>query len=297
VKFSYYPGCTLHSTAVEYDLSARAVCKTLGIELVDIPGWACCGATSAHSVKELVAYALPAHTITSATEDAVVAPCAACYNRLRYTDVNLREDAHLRAEVEEALGRPYRAGVAVRHLLDIIANDVPQEDIKANLAGTLGGVKVVCYYGCLLTRPKDVAAFDDMEEPRTMDRLMELCGAEVLDWPRRVVCCGAAFSLSRTDVVYHMTGKILASALKAGADAVVVACPMCQSNLDLRQPAILKKLGLEGRVPAVYFTQLMGLCMGYSVGELGFGKIMVDTSPLIKKITAGRAQAAAPAEG
>ncbi len=296
MKFSYYPGCTLHSTAVEYDMSARAVCKTLGVELVDIPGWACCGATSAHSVNELLAYALPAHTITSATENAVAAPCAACYNRLRYTDVNLRQNARLRTEVEKALGRPYRAGVAIRHLLDIIARDVSHDDLKAKLVGSLDGVKVVCYYGCLLTRPKDVAAFDDMEEPRAMDHLMELCGAEVLDWPRRVVCCGAAFSLSRTDVVYHMTGKILASALNAGADAVVVACPMCQSNLDLRQPAILKRLGLKGRIPAVYFTQLMGLCMGHSARELGFGKIMVDTSALIKKITGG-APAAAPAQG
>jgi heterodisulfide reductase subunit B len=291
VKFSYYPGCTLHSTAEEYDLSARAVCKTLGIDLVDIPGWACCGATSAHSVNELLAYALPAHTITNATESSVVAPCAACYNRLRYTDVKLREDAHLRGEVEGALGRPYRAGVDVRHLLDVIAHDVPEEDIKAKLSGTLAGVKVVCYYGCLLTRPKDVTAFDDMEEPRTMDRLMELCGAEVLDWPQRVVCCGAAFSLSRTDIVYRMTGKILMSALKAGADAVAVACPMCQSNLDLRQPAILKRHCVSERVPAVYFTQLMGLCMGYSARDLGFGKIMVDTSALISKINSGRAPA------
>lgn len=297
MKFSYYPGCTLHSTAVEYDQSARAVCKTLGIELVDVPGWACCGATSAHSVNELLAYALPAHTITSATESAVVAPCAACYNRLRYTDVRLREDAHLRGEVEKAIGRPYRAGVAIRHLLDIIANDVPEEEIKAKLQGTLGGVKVVCYYGCLLTRPKDVAAFDDVEEPRAMDRLMELCGADVLDWPHRVICCGAAFSLSRTDIVYHMTGKLIASALKAGADAVVVACPMCQSNLDLRQPAILKQLGIKERVPAVYFTQLMGMCLGYSSEELGFKKIMVNTSALIKKIKSGRAEAPAPAEG
>ena len=293
MKFSYYPGCTLHSTAVEYDQSARAVCKTLGIELVDIPGWACCGATSAHSVNELLAYALPAHTITSATEDAVAAPCAACYNRLRYTDVNLRQNPRLRGEVEKAMGRPYRAGVAIRHLLDIIANDVPEEEVKAKLQGALGGVKVVCYYGCLLTRPKDVAAFDDMEEPRSMDRLMELCGADVLDWPHRVICCGAAFSLSRTDIVHHMTGKIIASALKAGADAVVVACPMCQSNLDLRQPAILKRLGIRERIPAVYFTQLMGLCMGYSSDDLGFKKIMVDTSALIKKIKTGRAEAAA----
>jgi heterodisulfide reductase subunit B len=297
VKLSYYPGCTLHSTAAEYDLSARAVCKTLGIELAEIPGWACCGATSAHSVNELLAYALPAHTITNATESSVVAPCAACYNRLRYTDVTLREDARLRAEVEKALGRPYRAGVAVRHLLDVIANDLPQDEIKAKLQNSLGGAKVVCYYGCLLTRPKDVAAFDDMEEPRTMDRLMELCGADVLDWPHRVICCGAAFSLSRTDIVYHMTGKIISSALRTGADAVVVACPMCQSNLDLRQPAILKRLGIKERVPTVYFTQLMGLCLGYSADELGLGKIMIDTSPLLRKIEEGRAQVAAPAEG
>ena len=297
MKFSYYPGCTLHSTAVEYDQSARAVCKRLGIELADIPGWACCGATSAHSVNELLAYALPAHTITNATEGAIVAPCAACYNRLRYTDVALRGDPHLRREVEGAMGREYRSGVAVRHLLDVVANDVPEEGIKAALQRDLGGVKVVCYYGCLLTRPKDVAAFDDMEEPRAMDRLMEACGAEVLDWPHRVVCCGAAFSLSRTDIVYHMTGKLLASAVKAGADAVVVACPMCHSNLDLRQPAIMKERGITERVPAVYFTQLLGWCMGYSPDELGFKKIMVDTSSLLHKIGAGRKDVPAPSEG
>ncbi|UCH78236.1 MAG: CoB--CoM heterodisulfide reductase iron-sulfur subunit B family protein [Candidatus Coatesbacteria bacterium] len=296
MKFSYYPGCTLHSTGAEYDQSVRAVCHTLGIELVEIPGWGCCGATSAHSVNELLAYALPAHTITNATEEAIAAPCAACYNRLRYTDVNLRENASLRAEVEKALDRPYRAGVAVRHLLDIIANDVPGEEIQAKLQGTLGGLKVVCYYGCLLTRPKKVAAFDDMEEPRSMDRLMQLCGAEVLDWPHRVVCCGAAFSLSRTDIVRHMTGKLLTSALRAGAEAVVVACPMCQSNLDLRQPAILKERGVRERVPAVYFTQLLGLALGHSAKALGFRKIMVDTSSLLARVEAGR-EAPAEAEG
>jgi len=293
VKFSYYPGCTLHSTAAEYDASARAVCDALGIELAEIPGWACCGATSAHAVNELAAYALPAHTISQASEDAIIAPCAACYNRLRYTDVTLREKPRLRAEVEEALGHPYRAGVAIRHLLDVVANDVAEDDLRAAIQDTLADVKVVCYYGCLLTRPKDVAAFDDMEEPRTMDRLMEMCGAEVLDWPHRVICCGAAFSLSRTDIVYHMTGKLLAAAARRGADAVVVACPMCQSNLDIRQRRILKDLGLAREVPAVYFTQLLGLCMGYAPGELGLDKIMVDTSPLLAKICEGRAARAA----
>jgi heterodisulfide reductase subunit B len=297
VKYSYYPGCTLHSTAGEYDQSVRAVCERLGIELAEIPGWACCGATSAHSVNELLAYALPAHTITAATENAIVAPCAACYNRLRYTDVKLRQDPGTRREVEAAMGREYRAGVAIRHLLDVVANDVTEEALKTSLRRDLGGVKVVCYYGCLLTRPKDVAAFDDMEEPRTMDRLMEACGAEVLDWPHRVICCGAAFSLSRTDIVYHMTGKILASAVKAGADAVVVACPMCQSNLDLRQPAIMKERGMAERIPTVYFTQLMGWAMGYSPRELGFNKIMIDTSPLLQKIGAASKAATAPSEG
>jgi heterodisulfide reductase subunit B len=297
VKFSYYPGCTLHSTAVEYDRSARAVCERLEIELAEIPGWACCGATSAHSVNELLAYALPAHTISSAGEQSIVAPCAACYNRLRYTDVELRQNSQLRHEVETAIGREYRAGVAIRHLLDVVANDVPEEKLKAALQRDLGGVKVVCYYGCLLTRPKDVAAFDDMEEPRSMDRLMEACGAEVLDWPHRVICCGAAFSLSRTDIVHHMTGKILASAVKAGADAVVVACPMCQSNLDLRQAAIMKERGIAERIPTVYFTQLMGWAMGYGPAELGFNKIMIDTSPLLQKAGAGSKDAPAPAEG
>jgi heterodisulfide reductase subunit B len=146
----------------------------------------------------------------------------------------------------------------------------------------------------LLTRPARVTAFDDMEEPRTMDRLMELCGAEVLDWPHRTVCCGAAFSLSRTDIVYKMTGKILASALRAGADAIVVACPMCQSNLDLRQPASLKTYGVRERIPAVYFTQLLGLALGVPASELGFKKIMMDVSPLLDKIERGRE--AVPAE-
>jgi len=295
VKYSYYPGCTLHSTAVEYDESAHAVCEALGVELVPIPGWACCGATSAHSVNELLAYALPAHTIAGSTEDAIVAPCAACYNRLRYTDVTLRQNAELRARVEDAIGRRYRAGVAIRHLLDVIANDVPAEALQAKLVQKLDGLRVVCYYGCLLTRPKDVAAFDDMEEPRAMDRLMAAAGARVLDWPHRTVCCGAAFSLSRTDIVYKMTGKLLASASRAGADAVVVACPMCQSNLDLRQPPILKKIGVKTAVPAVYFTQLLGLAMGYPARKLGFGKIMMNTSGLLKKITAARAAAPAGA--
>lgn len=291
--FSYYPGCTLHSTSVEYDHSTKAVAAALGVEFAEIPGWACCGATSAHSVNEFLAYALPAHTIANATEQTIVAPCAACYNRLRYTNHALRGDPELRRTIEQALGRPYRTDVEIRHLLDVVANDIPLEVVKARVQSPLGGVKIVCYYGCLLTRPREIAAFDDMEEPRSMERLLAACGAEPLDWPHRTVCCGAAFSLSRTDIVHKMTGKILKAAAAAGADAIAVACPMCQSNLDLRQPAILKQLRLNRAIPAVFFTQLMGLAFGLDPKKLGFGKIMVDTSGLLQKIREGRAAAAA----
>lgn len=284
MKFSYYPGCTLHSTAVEYDTSTKAVCRVLGIELVPIPGWACCGATSAHSVNELLAYALPAHTINNADQPAIIAPCAACYNRLRYTDYALNGNVELRRRVEEVLGKPYKTGVAIRHLLDVIANDISIADIKNLVKTPLTGLRVVCYYGCLLTRPRAVAAFDDMEEPRAMDRLMAACGAEVSDWPHRTLCCGAAFSLSRTDIVYRMTGKILAAAARAGADAVVVACPMCQSNLDLRQKKIRHDIKLPREIPCVYFTQLLGLAFNIPVKELAFDKLLVNPSTIIKKI-------------
>jgi heterodisulfide reductase subunit B len=291
--FSYYPGCTLHSTSIEYDHSARAVAGALGIEFAEVPGWACCGATSAHSVNEFLAYALPAHTIANATEQTIVAPCAACYNRLRYTNHALRQDPELRGTIEKVLGRPFRTDVQIRHLLDVVANDVSPDEVKAKVQRSLGGAKVVCYYGCLLTRPREIAAFDDMEEPRSMERLLAACGAEPLDWPHRTVCCGAAFSLSRTDIVHKMTGKLLKAAMAAGADAIAVACPMCQSNLDLRQPAIRKRLNLGPAVPAVFFTQLMGWAFGFDPKKLGFGKIMVDTSNLLRKFQEGRAPSAA----
>jgi heterodisulfide reductase subunit B len=285
----------LHATAAEYDASTRAVAAALGLELREIPGWACCGATSAHSVNEFLAYALPAHTVANATERELIAPCAACYNRLRYTGHALSRDADLRRRVEGVLGRPVPTDVNVRHLLDVLARDVAPDAVKAHVTAPLGGVKVVCYYGCLLTRPGDVAAFDDVEEPRLMDNLMTAVGAQVLDWPHRTVCCGAAFALSRTDIVIQLTGKIVRSAAAVGADAVVVACPMCQSNLDLRQPTIVRRLGLAKLIPAVYFTQLLGLAFGLDARALGFDKIMVDTKPLLAAIAAGRAQAAAGA--
>ncbi len=286
MKYAYFPGCSLNSTAKEYDLSTRAVADKLGIELVEIPDWICCGATPAHITMHLLSLALPVKNLLLAKKmDSyeVATCCAACFSRLKIANKFMRDDPEHRANVNEIVGEEYNGEVRVRHFLDILANIFGLKNLQDRIIRKMDGFKVACYYGCLLTRPPEVTNLDDLEEPRIMDNLMRAIGAETVNWPYKTECCGASFSLTKTDIVLKLSCDILQMAYDEGAEAIVVACPLCQSNLDLRQSMINKKYKKSFNVPIFYFTQLIGLGLGIKPRDLGLNKHIVDHMPLLKE--------------
>ena len=275
MKYAYYPGCSLASTAREYDLSVRAVCSSLGIELTELEDWSCCGASSGHSTNRWLAHALAGRNLALAERaglDIAVA-CPACYVRLRTTSQEMKDNPQQRDELADLLNMPYEVKYGTRHLLDIIFNDIGPEELKKREVKPLKALKLVCYYGCYLVRPPDVVAFDDPENPKSMDMLLDALGAEVRDWSGKVDCCGGSLSLSKREIASRLVAEITEMAQKAGAQAIVTACPLCHSNLEMRQTA-----GKQNRLPIFYFTELIGLAIGITEAGSWFKKHMI--SPL-----------------
>lgn len=285
MKIAYYPGCSLEGTAREYDLSLRAVAPLLGIELVEIDDWNCCGATAAHSLKHNLAVALPARNLALAEQagyDAILAPCAACSQRLISVRHELAENEQLRQEIAGVIELPYSGKVRVLNILQLL-EEIGEPAITAKLRNKINGRKIAAYYGCLLVRAPKVVQFDRPEDPQSMDRIMKMLGAEPVDWAFKTECCGGGFSVSRTDMVLKMTHDVLANAAAGGAEAIVVACPMCQSNLDLRQAAVNSSCQTSFHLPVLYLTQWLGLALGLSPLQLGLGSQYVDAGELIAR--------------
>ncbi|HEY3267791.1 MAG TPA: CoB--CoM heterodisulfide reductase iron-sulfur subunit B family protein [Armatimonadota bacterium] len=275
MTIGYYPGCSLHGTAREYDESVRAATAALDIELRDVDDWTCCGATSAHSVSRLLSIALPARNLAlaeSAGHAEVMAPCAACYNRLARARYAVAEDAAVTKQMPSLLGIPFRNSVRVRNVLDVLRETIPT--IQSRVKRPLAGLKVACYYGCLLLRPAEVDGGDDMEAPDSMERVARAAGAEPVEWNMRTECCGGSLSVPRVGSVVRLSRAIVSDARASGADAIVVACPMCHSNLDFRQQA-LNRRG-EQPLPVLYITELVGLALGLSEKSLGLERHFVN---------------------
>jgi heterodisulfide reductase subunit B len=284
-RYTFYPGCSLDSTARDFRESMEAVCDALGIELIELLDWICCGATAAHATSEKLALALAIENLARAVKPGydLVVPCAACYNRLQVANLAVRDDPAVREEMEKVTGRFYDGSVNVRHILEVLVRDVGLERIREFVRNQLRGLKVACYYGCLLARPREVSIFDDLEHPRLMDDCMGAIGAEPVEWPHRTECCGAAYSLTNPGMTMRLTGEILSMAKEAGADCVAVACPLCQSNLDLRQKDIELQRNETFQLPVFYFTQLMGLSFGLPSRRLGLRRLVVNPERVLRR--------------
>lgn len=295
MRVGYYPGCSLHGTARELDESLRAVAPPLGLELVEVNDWSCCGATSAHATSFLLSVALPARNLALAAEqghDEVLAPCAACYNRLAGARHAVASDAALAGTIEDVLGRPFPSSVAPRNLVEVLRARL--DVLRERAVRPLTGLKVACYYGCLLVRPSEVCSFDDPEDPVSMEEVVAATGATPVAWRRRLDCCGGAFSVARTGSVVRLSRAILDDARAAGADAIAVACPMCHSNLDFRQKALVRRG--EAELPVLYLSELAGLALGLDAEALGLGRHFVDTRAFVERALAPKpAPAAKPA--
>ena len=282
MKYAYYPGCSLHATGVDYNESTMAVAAALGIELVEVPNWSCCGSTPAHCTDELLAAALPAKNLIAAKEIAeeMVVCCSACFSRFKFAQEHIKEKPSVRAKLAEIMPVEDSLGVRVRHLIDVLAHDVGLEKV-AQAKQRETGLKVACYYGCLLTRPPKITELDDPEDPRFMDDLLTAAGMETVDWPYKTECCGATFSLTRTEIVLRLTADILQMAQEAEVDCIAVACPLCHANLDMRQSDIEKKLGIKYDIPIFYCAQLLGMAFGLQRRDLGIGRALVGCDELL----------------
>jgi heterodisulfide reductase subunit B2 len=287
MSYAFYPGCSMDGTARDYRRSTVAVAKVLGLELPEIPDWVCCGSTAAHSTDPLLAAALPAKSLLAASKmpangspRKVAVGCAACFSRLRIANMQIAGDHALRGQVAQAIGGDYDGQVPVIHLLEILARDIGLKAIAAKVKHSLRGLKVACYYGCLLSRPPEVA-FDDVENPTLMDQLVRAVGGEALDWPHKTECCGASCSITQAEIVHELGRPILSMARAAGAECIVTACPLCQLNLDMRQADIESKYNERYNLPVLYITQLLGLALGCSFKELGLGSLIVAPQKLL----------------
>ena len=289
-SYSYFPGCSLEATAKEYDMSSREVCTSLGIELVEIPDWNCCGATAIRTLSRATSIALPARSLAIAgkKELDVVAPCSACYHKLKKADHTLKSDPGLRKNVNEILkeeeGLEFKGENRIRHLADILANDLRPEELEAKAVRPLENVKVAPYYGCLIVKAPQFMEFENPERPTVMDRILKAIGATVLDFDLKTRCCGGPVVMTQEDVALKLTGNILKRAKDLGADCVAVLCPMCHFNLDGKQTAIEKMLGERLDMPVLYFTQLIGLALGIDQVRLGLKRNMVDAKKIIATV-------------
>jgi heterodisulfide reductase subunit B len=286
MKYAYYPGCSLESTGKEFGESTHLVAEALGIELVEIPDWNCCGATSAHNLDHKLSIALPARNlgIAESMDMGIVAPCAACYNRMRSAEVELRDNPVLRDEINALLEIPFTGRTTVRSALEVFTNPLVLERIAENASHKLTGLKPACYYGCLLVRPPKVLGFDDPENPKSMDTAMELVGAEPVEWYFKNECCGASFGLSKSEIVVKLTGDIISNAKKHGANCIVCACPLCMTNLEMRQAAAGKLRGEDLTMPIFYFTELLGLALEVPGVKKCFSSHLVDVNSALDAI-------------
>lgn len=294
--YAYFPGCSLHATAREYDESLRAVAVVAGLELQEIEDWVCCGATPAHAIDPDAAELLGAWNLARAAASGagpVLTGCASCFSRLRAARHELRESPEAAARLASRIGLPLAQTPPVLHVAQVLAAPALREALAAKVTRPLRGLKVACYYGCLLTRPRGADAVDDAEDPRLLEDLVRLAGADPVEWPLRLDCCGASLALPRPDVVRELSAKLLVMAHQRGAQVMMVACPLCHANLDMQQAALLAERGHQFRLPVLYVTQVIGLALGLDPARLGLARHFTPVNA--ERLLAACAAAAAAA--
>ncbi|MBW1991571.1 MAG: disulfide reductase [Deltaproteobacteria bacterium] len=278
MQVSYYPGCTLEGTAVDYAASIAAVAPLLEVELIELEDWNCCGASAAHSINHTLALELPVRNVLIAWEAGrdLVVPCALCFNRLKVAEKALA------GPEGRKWGPPPPRPLKIWDLLDYFSQPALLQTLKDKVVRPLTGLRAVCYYGCLAARPPKVTDKEDYEDPQNMEAILQVLGAEPVDWSFKTDCCGAGLTVARPDLIEALVQRLYDRALAAEAECFVVSCQMCQANLDLPQRRIAKKTGRPYYLPVLYFTELMGLALGHPDVSNWLGKHLTDPRPLLQ---------------
>lgn len=281
----YFPGCTLKQKAQGFDRSARDVMAALGLELRELEAWNCCGATFPLSTENLLELAAPARVLTSGRAEgpALAVACATCYNVLKRTNLVLRGDEDKRQKINLFVEADYAGDLEVLHLIELIERQGGPERVRQALVRPLAGLKVAAYYGCLLLRPPDEVGFDDPEHPVLLDGLFAAAGATPVAYPHRGECCGGYVAVRSEEAAVAASYRVLSAAEEAGADVMVTSCPLCQFNLDRRQSAMAQTHAGFRPLPVLYFTQLLGLALGFDGAGYLLERHYVDPRPLLKE--------------
>lgn len=284
LEFSYYPGCSLEGMNKAYDKSARAVSKSLGIDLTELNDWNCCGASAYMSIQELRAHLLSARNLALAEKEkkdlAVV--CPACLTTLTKSNRYMGEDPKLRRTIASALraaNLQYLGTVKVRHLLEVIVRDIGEQEVKARVSRPLSDLKVAPYYGCQFTRP--FGDFDDKESPVMLDTLLKWLGAEPVNFPLKAKCCGGMLMTTNEPIGLGLVRSLLDCAVQNGAECVATICPLCHITLEAYQGNVNKKFATSYKLPTFYFTQLMGVAFGFSRKELGINEELISSKRIL----------------
>jgi heterodisulfide reductase subunit B len=273
MKLSFYPGCSLEGMAVDYARSIDAVFQALDIDLIEIDDWSCCGATAAHSLSEAMSVILPARNLYAAEQMGldIVSCCANCFNRLRFSQQMIQKRVL-------DIPWPVTGDLRVHDMTRFLAEPDMIKQIEKRVLKPLNGLKLVCYYGCQMVRPPRITGYTDYENPQTLDRISAATGAHVIDWSYKATCCGASIGIARKEIGDSLTNRLLDKARRAGAEAIVVSCPLCQSNLD-----IIQKDRLEMPIPIFYFTELLRLSFSERGNPKWFKMHFANPVPILKK--------------
>jgi heterodisulfide reductase subunit B2 len=281
--YALFPGCSLEKIAQSYMSSALETTSRVGITLKELEDWNCCGATAYFHVDELLAYTLSARNLAMAEKDGldVVAPCAACFKNMYFTSKYLKADPDLAEHINYALeqdGLQFAGTSAVRHLLEVFAEDVDPQALQAAITNPLKGLRVVPYYGCQVVRPRK--DHENVEQPQFFESLLTAIGATPVDFPEKTRCCGGSLVITSRQAALNLVRDLLQSAVDREAAVIATACPMCQVNLECYQQQVNQEFGTHLSVPVMYFTQIIGLAMGVAPKRLGIGLELVSTTPI-----------------
>ena len=289
-KYAYFPGCSLEKLAQSYHISAIETTKMLDVELQELEDWNCCGATAYFHVDELLAYTLTARNLAIAERMGLdlVAPCSACYKNSFFTNLHLKEEPELADHINYALEEDnlsYSGSTNVHHLMEVYVNDIGLDEVKNKVSHPLKDLRVAPYYGCQIMRPQK--GDEDIEDPHFFEDLISAIGAEPIDYPGRLRCCGGSLILTSREAALNMVYILLKSAVDRGATVIATACPLCQVNLECYQQQVNEEYGTDFSVPVMYFTQLIGLAFGISPKRLGVGRELVPTKEVLAYVQEG----------
>lgn len=278
MKLGYYPGCSLSATGKEFGESMTAVAPRLGLELVELDDWNCCGASSGHTTNELLGLSLPGRVLAIAGDLGLplLVPCVGCFKVLKNTQHKLLADPEKKKRVEDVIERGMDLEVEILHLVTVLALPEVLAALEKGVTRPLGGLRILPYYGCV-TLPPRVMGIPSPENPQGLDAVLEVLGADHPDWPGKIECCGASLSFTRTDIVERLVDGIVRLAAAAGADALATACPLCQANLDMRQKG-------ERPMPSAYITELIGLALGMDEYRTWFRRHVLDPLPAFETV-------------